>query len=513
MPSEFIMSKLKSAIALATILAITFYLYLPTRNFNFVYDDQIAIVQNSSITIGELSFQNIGQIFRSSYKPGKLYRPVTSLSYLLNVAIFGMSPGYFHLVNLIIHLLCVCLCYRLLARIFGGVLFAALGAFLFAIHPVNVESVASIVGRAELLVFFWGISAIFLFEKAVLSKYRGKYILYLFGTIVCLFFALLSKESALTILLLLPLYLFCREFDGWCSTRFSMGYLLLIVSALGALLARYQVLGADFLIQTDPNLYTAANPLTHVSFISRLYPALQVLGHYLILILWPIRLCADYSRAEGDFWSLVFSTTGFLYFCALLGLLALLWLRHKSRKHLFLLWFFIAFSLTANILTPIGTIMGERLVYLPLVGVLGWVLAYLDSCSRQNSRFFAIALIIYGTVLYQYTSARISVWQNEEVFFRVTALEAPLSPKAQFHQGLSLYSRGEFIESRPFFYAAHQIMPSNIESMLYLADIALRNGVNKEALFWSKQILEINSSEPIANAIFNSLSQADDSMD
>src|SRR5256714_5612597 len=125
-------------------------LYLPSVNYGFVQDDRAIIVTNPAA-------HSIGATLRASRTPcwpresgAGLYRPVTILSYALDWSVSGGRAGWFHFINAIWHGVITVLLVTILARWLSPIAAAAAG-LVFAWHPVHVEAVASLVGRAELL--------------------------------------------------------------------------------------------------------------------------------------------------------------------------------------------------------------------------------------------------------------------------------------------------------------------------------------------------------------------------
>ncbi len=179
--------------------------YVNTLGNAFVLDDGPRIATNPLIR----DLGNIPTLFASDYSaPGAgsgLYRPLVTTSYAFNFALAGLEPMSYHAVNVVLHALVSVLVWAVYRRLVGSALAAGAGAFLFAVHAVHTEAVANVAGRAELL------SAVF-FLISFLGYLRrretpGRRAFGLYATSLGAYLlALLSKESAVTLLGVIPLY-------------------------------------------------------------------------------------------------------------------------------------------------------------------------------------------------------------------------------------------------------------------------------------------------------------------
>lgn len=323
----------------------------------FVLDD-IHIVKNSTL----VRDFDISAIFRSDYwhplEHSGLYRPLTILSLAVNHLILGSDAWGYHLVNVLLHGAATILFWRLLASWGITPLAALLAAAIFAVHPIHQEVVNIIVGRSELL------AALFLFGAFLCAGSRSP----LVSAVTGIFFlaALLSKEHAVTFLLMLPItdaYLAGGSLQVW--RRRWRFYVYLLGIAL-AWLAWYKLGIVSDLPRS--RLTEAAAPLAHVDGMTRVLTALEHQWLYLRLLLVPIPLQSVYSVADLPPFidSLlmpralaVLAVTG-----ALLAALGFGWQRREPVA-LFGALYLAAFSITSNIPFPIGVTMAERLAYLP----------------------------------------------------------------------------------------------------------------------------------------------------
>ena len=429
-------------------------LYANSISNGFVRDDKLIVRDNPSIR----SLGSIPSLFRSNYWSAKganagAYRPLTMMSYALNHAVGGLDPRGYHLVNVLAHGIVSLLLYALMIALTRSKPAAFVAAVLFAVHPVHVEAVANVAGRADLLAGLMVLSALLAHRAARLARGRRQAYLYLvaalvFGT------GLLVKENVITFLVLPLLYEACfgsRENSPGPPIKRGMkflpygGYLGI---ALGYLALRAAVLGG----LTAPSIPYQANPLAHVDLGTRVLGGIALLSRYAKLFLYPKALQCDYSV---DVIAPTTSPTDPL-FLAGLGIVAvalLFFVRQWSRAPhwSFLIGFTaVTYSIVSNLFVPIGTIMGERLLYLPSTGLcalsgLGFVQVH--TMLRRRGRFpasmatgvLALLLLLLGWR----TVTRNLAWRSDRALYLTDVEQAPRSAKLRGNAGWVLLRDGE----------------------------------------------------------------------
>src|SRR3989344_5188490 len=247
---------------------------------DFVFDD-VVVVQNRGDLRDPGNFLNL---FTSPYYQNMpqmgLYRPFTMATYSLNHNLFGSSPEGFHVVNIVIHALNSFLVFWLVNRFLKSRATAYISSLLFLLHPIHTEAVTSIVGRAELLAFFWSLATIYLFSKndKMLSA-------------VAFLFALMSKEIALMVL---PIIFYIDTVllkTNW--RRAITNNLFFILPFILYSFLRYLALGQYFAGEFETTI--VSNSLIFVSVPERIFTALKVLVLYAEKLILPVHLSADYS--------------------------------------------------------------------------------------------------------------------------------------------------------------------------------------------------------------------------
>jgi hypothetical protein len=384
------------AAVLALVLA-TLAAFSNSFSTGFALDNQTLILQDTRIQ--SLSIKNAGRIFRHTYwwpsGESGLYRPLTTLSYLLNYTILGNGdhPAGYHWINVFLHLGNVLLVFALVLHLIRGRAHALRTAFfaalLWAVHPVLTESVTNIVGRADLLAGFGVLSGFLCYLKSVetTGRRRGAWLMGLAATTTV---GVFSKESAVVLPAVLVLYELSFEKRWKVLSRALIATLVPIGAMLGL---RAAVLSAALPTET-PFL---DNPIVGAGFWTGRLTALEILARYLWLTVWPIKLSADYSylqiplaRGSVEDWMSWLAVT------VAVALTILLW-RHSRLSFFFVGFASLALLPTANLLFPIGAMMAERFLYLPLVGLMAAVVLGMDAASeRLGSSGVVLTVCVIG---------------------------------------------------------------------------------------------------------------------
>jgi tetratricopeptide (TPR) repeat protein len=356
---------------------------------------QAGVVFDSAAVISEdarvhaVTPQNLRLILTGPYWHGSttlgLYRPLTTFSYLLNYAILGnrMDPAGYHWVNLALHGVNVSLVYLLGILVLGTAAPAFALAAVWGLHPLLTESVTNIVGRADLLAAFGVLAGLLCYVKSATAAGRYK-LFWVAAMVAAQAVGIFSKENAAVLPAIMLLYdLTWRERAAWRAR--APAYAALVLPFAAFLYLRGT-------LQTHILAPFADNPLTSAGFWTARLTAIKVIGKYLWLFIWPARLSPDYSyNAVPLFgwhpaqWEDAKALIA-LALCLGAGLLAVRWYRARKPLVFFLAFFFVALVPTSNLAILIGSIMAERFVYLPSIGLAGCVVAAICMLGRQVPR-------------------------------------------------------------------------------------------------------------------------------
>ncbi|HLG99058.1 MAG TPA: hypothetical protein VKX49_22290 [Bryobacteraceae bacterium] len=388
--------------------------YLNSFSAGFVLDNKALILNDPRIR--DASAANVNLILQHSYwwptGESGLYRPLATLSYLFNYSILGNGdrPAGYHWINISLHAAAVLLLFAVLLRLVGQFWPSVFIAALWAVHPASTESVTNIVGRADLLAAIGVLSGFLLYLKSTdTSGWRRA--VSLAGLATATAIGVFSKESAVSIAGIIVLY----ELVWWQERRERSGrvwaFAAVLVPIALMLVMRYGVLAnsppADWPF-TD-------NPIVGAGFWTGRLTALKVMAQYLWLAVSPMRLSSDYSYSQIPLASGSIADWIAWLNVAAAGLAAMFLYRWNRAAFFFAGFAAIAFLPTSNLLFPIGTVMADRFLYLPLAGFLAClVLCACQMLPHGRARVFApvaVSLVIAGFAIRTWT--RNTDWQND----------------------------------------------------------------------------------------------------
>ena len=392
---------------------------LPYSNilFNlFVYDDGFQVVANPYAH----SFRYLRQIFTTSVWSfqgaqgvSNYYRPIMTFGYLLTYQIAGVVPFSFHLANIVLNAIVVCLVFLIL-RLFSGERVAFVAAGLFALHPIHTEPVAWIAAVTDLELGVFYLATFLLYLKLPEAKNKS-----LARAMMCACFALamLSKEQAMTLPFLATLFEHFYRDDRSTTTRkekFSRYGSLWIVAAL-YLTVRIVVMGGFASVIMRPNLSWYATGLTAVALI----------GGYLGKLIWPARLSPFYAFYASQH----FNDAGVLLGLASLALcaifFAMFWRRARIVSFAFL-WIFLPLGPVLNARWMPASVFGERYLYFPSLGFC-WLVAWgavqlwngsVPAIPRLVTHAVPALLCIVALVYGVKTISRNRDWRDDETLYR-----------------------------------------------------------------------------------------------
>lgn len=425
--------------------------YVNTLKNGFVLDDAGMITHNAYVTKG---FSGIPTLLVTPHHLGNAvlrndeYRPLSLVMFAAEYGIFGLSPAPYHFFNILLFAACVILLFQVLDTIFNGgqTAVAFIAAGLFALHPIHTEVVANIKSRDELLCFFFA----FLSLKAFTAYHGSGSLSRLLAGAGCFFLSLLSKETSITFLAVLPLVFICYSRD---NRKRSINILLsaVVMSAI-FLVIRFAVLQ-----------HYHANESGYVSFLdnalakqdlgvaSRIATAILIMGYYARLLLVPWPLISDYSYNSIPFveftspWVLA---TVVLY-VSLFVIAAVRLVRYFRDPWAFGIFFLlITVSLFTNIPFLIGSTMAERFLFFPSAGyclLAALILVRVFKLSGVGSmtdlfahRYFRLSVIGLSVAFGALTIIRNAEWADNYTLCTNDVKKSPDNCRLNYYVGYEL---------------------------------------------------------------------------
>ncbi len=443
----------------------------------FILDDDFVIAGNPLINYQLTDFW---EIFVSPYHFNQplsgLYRPLTIASYALNWFFSGNSPASFHVVNILLHALAVWLIFILIYHLFANLSVASVTALLFMFLPIHVEDVTSLVGRAEILSLIFVVTAFYFI-------WRERYAV----AATVFFMGLLSKETALSFL---PMAVFWEAFylrRSWRVTISKLWYFLPPLLIYGLL--RWVALGKYILSNDATAIY---NPIKFAPLLSGWWTSLKVFYLYLQKTFVPIGFSSDYSYN-----AIPLVSQPLFSWQTLVGLGILLlsgWLLIKKRSMavgLGMAIFLSSYFVISNWFFKTGTILAERLMYLPSLGLVLIVASAMDPLLKRKN-WKIVTWVLLGVLLIWYgerTVDRNRAWLNEPNLFESAYATAPTSIVNMTNKAYLYYLSKEYGEAREMIDEVLAIAPDHLPAVNIAGHVYKKQGHLKEAEdFWKKSI-------------------------
>ena len=436
---------------------------LPTLRAAFMYDDTIIIRDNALLR----GWPALARVWSAPYWPSSgpdvsgLYRPlhVALLAVVWNIG--AGAPRPFHVYAILLYALVVVAAWRLLRSGVGEVP-AALGALWFALHPLHVEAVASVVNSSEVLVTGFTIALAWVVARLARPTHRSaprEWALALTGAALTAA-AILSKESGL---LALPLAVVTawgwRRPDDAVAHPFAPRRLhrlwLAGGAALGmALLARATVLGAPI-----ARVSIAAPGLDVLSPGDRIVTMLSLWPRIAKMLVWPGALSPYYGPTIVPAHQAALATLAVLSAAALVALVALLAWRGERRPVVALAWVALTYLPASNLLTATGQIVADRTLFGASLGValaLAWAI---DRVPRRVGVALVLVCVIAiarGAV----ESARHAVtWSSHRTLWERLVEVSPTEYLGYQMLGIDARERGDTARALPLLARAFAMDP------------------------------------------------------
>jgi tetratricopeptide (TPR) repeat protein len=418
------------------IAAVTVLIYLPVRHHQFLlFDDADYVTDNPAVQAG-LTWSGVSWAFTHFHSSN--WHPLTWLSHMLDVQLFGRGPSGPHLVNVLLHAANAVLVFLLLRRWTGAWWRSALVAALFALHPLHIESVAWIAERKDVLSAFFGLLTLWGYTNYVAASHsdKARSRIWYGSTLLCFALGLMSKPMLVTlpfVLLLLDYWPLARiSFPA--SVREKIPYFLL--SAVSCVVT--------FLAQQQSGVVRS---LTRFSLLDRLENALVSYARYLGKLVWPSDLAAFYPH-PGHWPTAAVVAAGISLFG--MGVAAWCWRRRAPFLVTGGLWFLGMLVPTIGLVQVSDQAMADRYTYLPSIGVfiiLAW--GAVEIVARWPSAKPAIVatagLAVMGCGLR--TEFQLPVWHDNETLFRHALAVTQGNFAAHYNLANALLEKGQVDEA------------------------------------------------------------------
>jgi Tfp pilus assembly protein PilF len=476
------------------LVSLTLLVYWQVQNHEFIlWDDQVFITENSHVTTG-LTLENMKWAFTTTYPD--YWHPLPWLSHMLDYEIYGQNPKGHHFNNLLFHIANTLLLFFVFKRMTGHLWESAFIAALFGIHPIQVESVAWVTERKDVLsALFWilTLGAYTLYaERPGIRRYLA--------LLLCFILGLMAKPMLVTlpfVLLLLDYWPLGRTLRSPSSGKSVVLFLILektplFLLSLSSGIATYlaaKSAGAVLTLNTLPIDFRIGNAvISYVSYIGKM--------------IWPSQLAYFYPLPVDDL-SLWQATISLLLLISI-TIVSILVARRLPFLIVGWLWYL------GTLLPVVGLIqvglqsMADRFAYMPLIGlyiVVAWFFPRLFLKWRDRKAAISLICCIALSALSICTWFQLKYWKNSITLFEHALDVTPRNYTAHFHIANALLLQGSTKEAIDHYREAITIKPDYVEVYHNLGAVLAQQGEINEAMKLFHTALRLNQND--AQAYYN----------
>lgn len=485
-----------ASLALAALLAVvTVAAFWPALGNGFVdYDDNLYVTENAAVQAG-LTVDSVAWAFSTGHAAN--WHPLTWLSHQLDWELWGGDPRGHHATSLVLHLGTAVLLFGLLLRLTGARGRSAVVAFVFAVHPLRVESVAWVSERKDVLAALFWVGTTWLYLRWVERRTRRRYLA------MCLAFAcgLMSKPMLVTLpatLVLLDLWPLRRlevpapgaGLRGWWV---GLRPLLREKWPLFALVVVSSVV--TVIVQQSGG---AVQSIERFSLVARVCNALVAYASYVLQTLWPTGLAAHYPfPASIDAVATVAAAVGI----ALVSVCAVRTVRTRPWLLVGWLWFVGTLVPVIGLVQVGGQAMADRYSYVPSIGLLiaiVWGVAPL--VGRWSRRVVTVGCATLVLGLGTLTWFQTQHWRDGVTLFTHTLAVTRDNALAHNNLGYALTQRGEFEAAVAEFERALAVNPGHVNAWVNLGQSQVELGRLDRAQAALERALTLHPDHPSALA-------------
>ena len=479
----------------ALIACVVFFVYKDVLTFEFIsFDDSAFVYDNPDVKDG-FSLDGITRSLSLRQDSGPYWHPLTIISHMADSEFYGLDAGKHHLTNLILHILNAILLYLFFLKSTGRPWESFFVAALFALHPVNVESVAWITQRKNVLAGFFWILSMNVFAFYIRKRHMGLLLL-LVITFLC---GYMSKPVMMTFpfsLLLLNYWPYNRYQPLWATNgKLPDGGLraavknncLIVAEVLPIFILMFTVFAFWAFFYADKSGLSSYEKIPVTlrilnAFVSDVVYIKQLFLPYDLSVFYPFPKMIPLWQSVGAVTFVLAATV-----TSLLTLKKLPWIAVG--------WFWYA----GNLVVASGLMQrgywpahADRFVYLPFIGLffaLVWSVSFFREKFSVKNIIILIPGIIILAILAVQTSKQVKYWQNGVTLFSHAVRLNPEDSLSYTNLAFSLSEKGETDAAIENSYKALDINPQNIEAHNNLGVMLASKGRLKESLVHFKNAL------------------------
>ena len=467
------------------LIVVTLLVYMPVFQYPFVsYDDYIYVTDPPQVREG-LNWENFKWAM-TNLQAG-FWHPLTWLSHLLDGELFELNPAGHHLTNVLLHLTSVAVLFWVLEAMTGALWCSAFAAALFALHPLNVESVAWVAERKNVLsTLFWVLTMgayLGYVRKPVWKRYWG-----LMGVFVL---GLMAKPMLVTlpcVFLLLDYWPLARF--GKDRAQFRERVPRLVVEKLPFFIP----VGIISLLTIKAESVVGALPTVEdLPMAPRIFNAVVAYALYLKKMVWPLDLAVLYPHpgTSVELWAVVSATV------LLVSISLLVWRFRRQAPYLVVgwLWYLGALVPVSGLVQVGGHAMADRYAYVPLIGIfimLAWGAAQAASRLKLRREWLAAAALGSLVPLWMVTYVQVGYWRDSASLFEHALAVTEENAVAHYNLATALAEKEEWEMAIPHLHRALEILPSYASARINLGSILARQDKMDDAMRQFEMAIEAN---------------------
>jgi protein O-mannosyl-transferase len=486
----------------AGIVAAALIAYEPVRHNNFVnYDDNAYITENPQVTSG-ITLKSLGEAFTKSHF--YMWHPLTTISHMLDCQIFDLNPAGHHFTSLLLHILSTLLLFWILNYLGGTIWLSAFLAGVFALHPVQVESIAWAAERKTVLSGLFWLLTIAVYIRYAKQPGFGRYLLVLIVFGLCIMTKPVVAPVPFVLLLL----------DYWPLDRLRWGQ-----PVKGKAKSKSNQKPASWLIAEKIPLLAMSVFLSVMTFTAQrqggVVPTLERMPmdyrianmflsyiRYIGKLIWPsgLAVCYPHPHLTVSDWRVLICMGAFILItimCVYIG-------RRKKYIAVGWLWYVGSLAPVIGLVQSGAQAMANRYMYIPMLGLLiiiGWgIKEFIDKQPKLKiaAAIFGVTALLSLMVL---TRMQVKHWENTLTLFEYTLDVTKDNPSAENTYAVALFNEGRFKEAEYHYAKAIRLAPAFTTAIANLSKLYLEEGKYDESIAGLKEIISHN--EETADTYYN----------
>ena len=471
--------------------ALTIFAYRPAWNGGFLWDDDVYITNNELLTAPD----GLRRIWFSLDSPSQ-YFPLVYSTFRIEHALWGLNPTGYHWVNLLLHVANALLVWRVLARL--NVPGAWLAGAIFALHPVQVESVAWITERKNVLMGFFFLLTLLAWLAFVDERTKRPWSFYVLALILYML-ALSAKTTACTLPAALFLILWLQKKPINWKRIFEILPFLVLGIAMGLLAMWWERYHQG----------TSRAAITFLSPIERVLVASRAVWFYLSKLIWPSNLTFIYPK-----WTISPEhLLDYIWLVAAMAVcMAIYWLRRYTGRSVEVAAAFFLATLSPvlgfiMLFTFRYTFVADHYQYLACIGPIALASAGIVSLADAlKQRVFIWSAAVFAVAMLAVLTWRQgSMYGDIERLWRITLARNPECGMAHTNLGIVLLEKGQVDEAIVHYRAALQMQPNSWDDEYNLGTALLSKGEVDEAIVHCETAVTIQPNDPDAQVALGSV--------